>query len=151
LQPEAFCEVSPELAGELGLQNGGWATIRSARAEIEARVLVTRRIRPLKINGRIVHQIGMPYHWSSQGLVRGDCPNELFAFVADPNVSIMETKAITVALEAGRHSRERRYATSGLLVPDLPPRETDRDLPPARHRPETSHGYKTHQVKEGHS
>ncbi len=41
LQPEAFCEVSPELAAEIGLENGGWATIRSARAEIEARVLVT--------------------------------------------------------------------------------------------------------------
>jgi formate dehydrogenase major subunit len=150
LQPEAFCEVSPELAAAVGLQNGGWATLRSARAEIEARVLVTQRLRPLQLNGRIVHQIGMPYHWSSTGLVRGACPNELFAFVADPNVSIMETKAISVTIEAGRRSRERRHITSGLLVPDLPSRETDRDLPPARHRPETSHGYKTHQVKEGH-
>ena len=42
LQPEMFCEVSPELAAERGLKNGGWATIRTARAEIEARVLVTR-------------------------------------------------------------------------------------------------------------
>ena len=52
LQPEAFCEVSPELAAEIGLDNGGWATIRSARAEIEARVLVTNRVRPLHLNGR---------------------------------------------------------------------------------------------------
>src|SRR6185369_17909298 len=42
LQPEMFCEVSPELAAERKLVNGGWATIRTARGEIEARVLVTR-------------------------------------------------------------------------------------------------------------
>ncbi len=33
LQPEMFCEVSPELAGEKGLRNGDWATImHGARA-----------------------------------------------------------------------------------------------------------------------
>jgi formate dehydrogenase major subunit len=149
LQPEAFCEVSPELAEQVGLENGGWATIRSARAEIEARVLVTARIRPLHVDGRIVHQIGMPYHWSSKGLVRGDCPNELFPFVADPNVSIMESKAISVAIEAGRRGTERRYITSGPLVPQLPAREQARDLPVARHRPETGHGDKPDHTKEG--
>ena len=92
----------------------------------------------------------MPYHWSSKGIVRGDAANELFPFVADPNVSIMETKAISVMIEAGRKGRERRRVTSGPLVGELPSRETDRDLPPARHRPETGHGYKTEQVKEGH-
>lgn len=44
LQPEMFCEVSPELAAERGLEHGGWATIISARAAIEARVLVTDRV-----------------------------------------------------------------------------------------------------------
>ena len=150
LQPEAFCEVSPELASEIGLKNGGWATLRTARAEIEARVLVTSRIRPLRLGDRVVHQIGMPYHWSSKGVVRGDCPNELFAFVADPNVSIMETKAISVMIEPGRKGRERTYITSGPLVPELPERECPRDLPAACRRPETGHGYKTEQVKEGH-
>jgi formate dehydrogenase major subunit len=151
LQPEAFCEISPELAAEIGLKNGGWATLRSARAEIEARVLVTNRLRPLRVGGRIVHQIGMPYHWSSKGLVRGDCPNELFPFVADPNVSIMETKAISVAIEPGRKSEERRRATSGPLVPELPARGEDRDLLEARRRPETGHGYEAEQVKEGNT
>ena len=37
LQPEMFCEVSPELAAERGLDNGGWATHHArARGEIEA-------------------------------------------------------------------------------------------------------------------
>ena len=140
LQPEAFCEVSEELAAGVGLRNGGWATIRTERAEIEARVLVTNRLRPLELNGRIVHQIGIPYHWASKGLVRGDCPNELFPLVADPNVAIMETKAISVMIEPGRKGNERRFVTSGKLVPDLPSREGDRDLPAAR-RP----------AKEGHT
>jgi formate dehydrogenase major subunit len=93
----------------------------------------------------------MPYHWSSKGLVRGDCPNELFPFVADPNVSIMETKAISVAIEHGRRSQGRRHITSGPLVNPLPAREADRDLPPARHRPENLHGHKTSESKEGNS
>jgi formate dehydrogenase major subunit len=117
LQPEMFCEVSPELAKEKGLRNGDWATITTARAEIEARVLVTSRVPPLRLNGRTVHQIGLPYHWGSRGLVRGDAANELVSFVADPNVSIMETKALTGNIEPGRRSRDRRVVTSGPLVP----------------------------------
>jgi formate dehydrogenase major subunit len=129
LQPELFCEVSPDLAREAGLRNGGWATIRTARGEIETRVLVTRRMTPLTIRGRKVHVIGLPYHWSYLGRVRGDAANELIAFVADPNVQIQESKALTGAIVPGRSSRKRRSATDGasLLVPrqaDLP-----RDLP----------------------
>src|SRR5699024_10187727 len=63
LQPEMFCEVSPELAAEVGLEPYGWATIVSPRAAIESRVLVTRRMRPLTVSGRTIHQIGLPYHW----------------------------------------------------------------------------------------
>ena len=151
LQPEMFCEVSPELAAEVGLKNGGWATIRTARAEIEARVLVTHRLRPLRLNGRVVHQIGVPYHWSSKGLVRGDAANELISFVADPNVSIMESKALTAAIEPGRRSRERRYITSGPLVAELPGEEDLRDVAKARHKPENAHHHKAGQVKEGHT
>jgi len=149
LQPEMFCEVSPELAAEAGLKNGGWATIRSARAEIEARVLVTRRLKPLRLNGRWVHQIGAPYHWSSQGLAKGDAANELFPFVADPNVSIMETKAITVAIRAGRCSRERRSATSGPLEGPVRGHDEARDLPDVRRQKETGHKLQAPEVKEG--
>ncbi len=102
LQPEMFCEVSPELAAERGLSNGGWATISTARTEIEARVLITERLRPLRIKGRVIHQIGLPYHWGSKGLVRGDSANDLISFVADPNVSIQESKALTGNIRVGR-------------------------------------------------
>ena len=52
LQPEFFCEVSPELAAERGLSHLGWATIITARTAIEARVMVTERIRPIQVQGR---------------------------------------------------------------------------------------------------
>jgi len=132
LQPEMFCEVSPELAREKGLTNGGWATITTARGEIEARVLVTERIPPLRIKGRTIHQIGLPYHWGSKGRARGDAANELISFVADPNVSIQESKALTGNIEAGRRSRGRRVVTSGPLVPRLDGGGRERDLPLVR-------------------
>jgi formate dehydrogenase major subunit len=121
LMPEMFCEVSPELAAERGLTPGGWATVTTARAQIECRVLVTRRMRPLKIRGHIVHQIGLPYHWGSTGLVRGDSANDLIAFVGDPNVHIQESKALTGDIRPGRKSV--RYH----VEPELPELAEPRD------------------------
>jgi formate dehydrogenase major subunit len=120
LQPEMFCEVSQELAREKALRHGDWATISTARAEIEARVLVTPRLKPLRMRGRTVHQIALPYHWGGKGLVTGDSANELIAQVADPNVSIQESKAFTGNIEPGRRSRGRRVVTSGDLFGPAP-------------------------------
>jgi formate dehydrogenase major subunit len=105
LQPEMFCEVSPALAAERGLEHGGWATIISARGAIEARVLVTDRVRPLRVQGRTVHQIGLPYHWGNRGIARGDAANDLLAVVLDPNVHIQESKAATCDIQPGRRPR----------------------------------------------
>src|SRR5690606_2704330 len=107
LQPEFFCEVSPELAAERGLEHLGWATIVSARAAIEARVLVTERMRPLRVRGRTVHQVGLPYHWGPNGLSKGDAANELLSIVLDPNVHIQESKAATCDIVPGRRPRGR--------------------------------------------
>ncbi len=106
LQPELFCEVSPALAAERGLSNGGWATIVTARAAIEARVLVTRRNRPLRIPGEgVIHQVGLPYHWGGEGLVTGDSVNDLLPLVLDPNVFIQESKVATCDIQPGRRPR----------------------------------------------
>jgi formate dehydrogenase major subunit len=137
LQPEMFCEVSPQLAAEVGLLNGGWATITTARATIEARVLVTARVQPLRIRGRWIHQIGLPYHWGRNGLVTGDSANELISFVADPNVSIQESKAFTGNIAPGR---------KGPRAPIPPPSPEDqrwRDLPPAQNKEPGKHGVVT--------
>ncbi|QBI55202.1 formate dehydrogenase [Streptomonospora litoralis] len=110
LQPEFFCEVSPELARERGLTHGDWATVVSARNAIEARVLVTDRMVPLRVQGRTVHQIGMPYHWGPNGYTTGDAFNELSSIALDSNVHIQEVKALTVDIRPGRRPRggERR-------------------------------------------
>jgi formate dehydrogenase major subunit len=105
LQPEMFCEVSPELAREHGLEHGGWATIISSRAAIEARVMVTERVKPLRVDGRVVHQVGLPYHWGGSGIATGDSANDLFPFALDPNVHIQEVKAATCDIVPGRRPR----------------------------------------------
>ncbi len=104
LQPEMFCEVSPELAAERGLEPYGWATIVSPRAAIEARVLVTERVRPLVVGGRTLHQIGLPYHWGVGGdaVVSGDAANDLLGVTLDPNVQIQESKAGSCDIIPGR-------------------------------------------------
>jgi formate dehydrogenase major subunit len=105
LQPEFFCEVSPQLAAERGLEHLGWATIVSARAAIEARVLVTERMRPLTVQGRTLHQVGLPYHWGSNGYSTGDSANDLAALSLDPNVHIQEGKAFACDIRPGRRPR----------------------------------------------
>jgi formate dehydrogenase major subunit len=105
LQPEFFCEVSPELAAERGLEHAGWATIVSARGAVEARVMVTDRMTPLRIDGRTVHQIGMPYHWGPNGIARGDSMNELSSMALDPSSHIQEVKTLTVDIRPGRRPR----------------------------------------------
>jgi formate dehydrogenase major subunit len=105
LQPAFFCEVSPELAAERGLQHAGWATIVTARSAIEARVLVTERMRPLRVAGRVVHQVGLPWHWGPNGLTTGDAANELAHLSLDPNVHIQEDKALACDIRPGRRPR----------------------------------------------
>jgi formate dehydrogenase major subunit len=99
LQPELFVELSPELAAERGIRNLDMVRITSPRAEIRAKALVTRRLRPFVIDGKTIHQVGMPWHWGYEGLSRGDVVNELTSLVADPNVSIHEGKAFVCNVE----------------------------------------------------
>jgi len=105
LQPEFFVEVSPALAAERGLEHRGWATVVTARSAVEARVLVTERMRPLRLGDRVVHQVGVPWHWGPNGLSAGDAANELISAALDPNVHIMETKVATCDVRPGRRPR----------------------------------------------
>jgi formate dehydrogenase major subunit len=65
-------------------------------------------MRPLTVNGKQVHQVGLPYHWGYRGLVRGDVTNDLLAISEEPNVRIMETKALVCNIVRGRraHGKE---------------------------------------------
>lgn len=102
LQPEMFVEISPELAAEKGIEHGGWLTVMNPRAQIEARAMVTRRLRPMVIEGKTIHQIGLPFHWGFAGEAVGAIANDLTSLVADPNVSMHEGKVFTCNVRAGR-------------------------------------------------
>ncbi len=102
LQPEAFVEISPELAAEHGISSLDWTVLSTLRGEIEVRALVTERMRAFRLGDRTVHQIGMPWLYGHEGYATGDIANVLFAISGDPNVSIHTTKAITCNLRPGR-------------------------------------------------
>jgi formate dehydrogenase major subunit len=60
-------------------------------------------MRPLRIPGEgVIHQVGLPYHWGSEGLVTGDTVNDLLPIVLDPNVFIQESKVATCDIRPGR-------------------------------------------------
>lgn len=92
LQPEMFAEMSPEFAKSIGIANGDHVTVVTLRGGIEVRAMVTRRIRPIPLNGRVVHQIFVPFHFGAAGPLPGGSVNDLLELAAEPNVSIHEGK-----------------------------------------------------------
>jgi formate dehydrogenase major subunit len=105
LQPELFVEIDPELAVLKGIKNGGWATVTTRVGEIEARALVSGRMRPLRLGkGQRVHQIGIPYNYGTLGYTSGDSVGDLVPLAMDPNVSIHEAKTITCTIRPGRRA-----------------------------------------------
>jgi formate dehydrogenase major subunit len=105
LQPELFAEINPELAAELDIRMGDWVTVTTARAEIEARAMVTERMQPMRIEGKTLHVIGMPYHWGPAGVVTGDVVNDLIGVALDPTSKIHEAKVFTCNMRKGRRAR----------------------------------------------
>jgi formate dehydrogenase major subunit len=129
LQPEMFVELSPELAAEHGISHGGWLTVESARGRIEARAMVTRRLRPLIVEGQSLHQIGLPFHWAFAGEVVGGNANDLTALVADPNVSMHDAKAFACRVFAGRLAGQAPKPT--VQAPTWPTQDAIPDTPAA--------------------
>jgi formate dehydrogenase major subunit len=101
LQPELFCEISPEHAQELGVRSTDWIQIKSPRGSIRAKALVTRRIRPFRIQGRLIHHVGLPWHWGYKGVSTGDVVNNLSAMIGEPNVMIHEAKIFVCNVTKG--------------------------------------------------
>lgn len=120
LQPELFAEINPQLAAEKGVQTGDWITITTARGQVQARALVTDRMRPMRIEGQTIHVIGLPYHWGPTGVVTGDVANDLIAVGLDPNVMIHEAKALTCDMRKGRKE-------TGVAIPSGGPHASVRE------------------------
>ncbi len=101
LQPEFFVELSEELAKEKGIQLGGYVRVWSNRGSVKAKAVVTKRIKPLLIDGKTVHVVGVPLHWGFIGQTRkGFGPNSLTPVVGDANTQTPEFKAFLVDIEA---------------------------------------------------
>jgi formate dehydrogenase major subunit len=135
LQPEMFGEISPELAAELKIKNSDYICIITLRGAIEMRALVSRRARPLQIDGKTVHQIALPFHFGTAGNVRGGAANDLLPISGEPNVTIMESKASACNIVPGRLPRGPafedwldRYVPRG-GPPNLHPEQPPPDAP----------------------
>jgi formate dehydrogenase major subunit len=136
LQPELFAEMSPELAAELKIDNGDFISVVSLRGAIEARALVSRRMRPMHLNGKIVHQIAMPFHFGSAGPVTGGATNDLFPISGEPNVTIMEAKACGCNIVPGRLPRGPAFEDwLNKYVPQGGPPNLHPEQPPTGVRP----------------
>lgn len=88
-----FIEVGEALAKEKGIKNKDRVIVSSARGEIEAFALVTKRFKPHEVDGKKVHQIGMPWCFGYKGIVTGATANTLTPHIGDANCSIPEYKA----------------------------------------------------------
>ncbi len=99
-QPEQFVEIGEVLAKELGIAAGERVKVSSNRGYIKAVAVVTKRIKPLTVDGKIVHQIGIPLHWGFAGVARnGYLTNTLTPFVGDANTQTPEFKSFLVNVE----------------------------------------------------
>src|SRR6185437_6929260 len=109
--------IDPVLAAQHGIEDGGWMVIASPRGEIEARAKVSERIRPLRVDGRQLHQVALPWHWGVGGPDPGDATNDLITLSGDPNVSIQESKAFVCNVRAGRRTGATTAKLAGIHDP----------------------------------
>ena len=99
-QPEQFVEISETLAAAKGINNGDRVTVSSKRGFIRAVAVVTRRLKPLNVNGQQVETVGIPIHWGFEGVARkGYIANTLTPNVGDANSQTPEYKAFLVNIE----------------------------------------------------
>ncbi|HKB80033.1 MAG TPA: molybdopterin dinucleotide binding domain-containing protein, partial [Thermoanaerobaculia bacterium] len=101
VQPGFFIEIPEDLAKQKGIVNGGRARVTSARGSLEGVAMVTKRLRPMTINGQAVWQIGFPLHWGYEGEEghTGPLANFLTPSAMDPNTWTPEYKTFLVKLE----------------------------------------------------
>ncbi|MDR1713322.1 MAG: molybdopterin-dependent oxidoreductase [Coriobacteriales bacterium] len=98
--PDQFIEMSVELAEEKGIANGDKVRVWNNRGDVQLTAFVTRRLRPLQVNGEVCHLVGMIHHWDWTGdYSTGDTVNDLSPNVGDPNSYIPEYKAFLVNVE----------------------------------------------------
>ena len=97
MQPELYVEIGDKLAQEKGIKNGARVKVQSIRGEVECVAMVTKRFRPFTVEGRTIHQVGLPFNYGwlfpKDG---GDSANFLTPTVGDANTFCPEYKAFMV-------------------------------------------------------
>jgi formate dehydrogenase major subunit len=100
LQPEQFVEIGEALAKEKGIEQGGWVRVASKRGAVVCKAYVTKRIKPMTVDGKPTHVIGVPLHWGFTGqTLKGYAANALTPSVGDANTQTPEFKAFLVNVE----------------------------------------------------
>jgi formate dehydrogenase major subunit len=100
LQPEQFVEIGEALAKEKGIEQGGWVRVASKRGAVVCKAYVTKRIKPMMVDGKPTHVIGVPLHWGFTGqTLKGYGANALTPSVGDANTQTPEFKAFLVNVE----------------------------------------------------
>ena len=105
LVPEPFVEIPAELANEMGLHGGEKVKVSSIRGDYIAKAMVTKRIKPMMIDGKRVYQIGFQIHQGYRGIAEDErkdartLANLLTPTVFDPNAYTPEFKGFLVKLE----------------------------------------------------
>ncbi len=97
--PDFFVELPEGLAREKEIANGSQVRVWSKRGSVQGTAIVTRRIKPLQVNGRTVWTVGIPVHWGFVGLTSGSMANLLTPFVGDANTRCPEFKSFLVNVE----------------------------------------------------
>jgi formate dehydrogenase major subunit len=96
IMPEPVVEIPVSLGKSLGIRSGDLVKLSSARGELTVKAVVTPRMQPLKVDGREVNVVWMPYNWGYQGLSKGPSVNHLTIDAVDPGAGTQETKACLV-------------------------------------------------------
>ena len=105
LVPEPFVEIPAELADEMGIRGGDKVKVTSARGYYIAKAMVTRRIKPMMIDGKKTYQIGIPIHRDIAASPRTQAgraktlANLLSPAAIDPNAYTPESKGFLVKIE----------------------------------------------------
>jgi formate dehydrogenase major subunit len=100
IQPQQFVEIGEALAKEIGIATGERVKVSSNRGYIKAVAMVTKRIRALTVDGKLLHTVGVPIHWGFMGVAKpGFLANTLTPSVGDANSQTPEFKAFLVKVE----------------------------------------------------
>lgn len=99
--PRQYVEIGEAMAKEKGIRHGDLVRVSSPRGHIVCAASVTKRIKPLQCDGKVVHTVGIPIHWGfmSSAAKKGYLINLLTPVVADAVAQTPEYKAFLVNVQ----------------------------------------------------